>query len=130
MLYQAQNTTAIKPEGLSYGFDSPIELVGVFLFSILEFKDCQEYDTCEYCNSKHEIKTFHNYSSLSLGVIKYANERNMKNVTPNMMPTVIMNLPDIMLPMTPAVRVYFAASAKIVPIIFRLSLFTFCFLST
>ena len=52
----------------------------------------------------------------------------MINVAPNIKPTGIINFPDNMLPMTPAVRVYFAASAKILLITFRLSLFIAVFL--
>ena len=93
-------------------------------FLILKFKDYKKDHSCKHCHSKNDIQSFHNYSSfLSSGVIKYAS--NVKTI--KIMPIKTLekreSFPVSKLPIAPAVSVYFAASANILPIVFLRSLF-------
>lgn len=93
-------------------------------FSVLNLESYKKNNSCQHRNPKHNVKSFHGYSSLSFGVTKYANTANSKNAEPSEIPTDSRIFPDNMLPITPAVRVYLAASANIFAITFLLSLFT------
>ena len=93
-------------------------------FFILNFKGYKKDDAGQHCHAEHYVKTFHDYFSLSFGVTKYAKIVNSRKVAPRDIPTVAISLPAIALPTTPAVSTYFAASAKMAPTSFLLSLFT------
>ncbi len=73
--------------------------------------------------AKHDIKSFHCHSSfLSFGVTKYASMIRQRTVTPSTTPIENTNFSASILPMTPTVRVYLAASAKILATTLLLSL--------
>ncbi|MDI6794876.1 MAG: hypothetical protein QME81_18750, partial [bacterium] len=98
------------------------------LFSILKFEKYQEGYTCCCCYPKCNKKIYlHLQPPSSFGVMKYASRRNiMKNIPIPMLDSKEY-LPDKILPITPAVSVYLAASPKILPIIFLRSLFMILF---
>lgn len=95
-----------------------------FLFlPVLNHKvNCSNKST-KYNYTHHDIKSFHLYSSLSFGVITYAKMPSNKIAIPNESPTENVILPVNVLPITPIVKAYFAASAKILATTFLLSLF-------
>ncbi len=98
-------------------------LMAVF-FSVLNRKINGDTDSGQDNYAEHNIKSFHCYSSLSFGVTKYAIPPRNITVNPSVSPSRAVIFPANILPMTPAVNVYLAASAKILAITFLLSLFT------
>jgi hypothetical protein len=93
-------------------------------FSVLNLKGYEKNDASENSDSKHNVKSFHGYSSLSFGVRKYANSIKTTNTMANSIPLANGILPANIPPIAPAVSVYLAASANIFAITFLLSLFT------
>lgn len=93
-------------------------------FPVLNCKINSSNNTAKYNYAHHCIKSFHCYYSLSLGVIKYAKTPNSKIAIANERPAKNVILPVRKLPITPTVKAYLAASAKILATTFLLSLFT------
>lgn len=102
-----------------------MSLAFFFCFPVLNNKiDCSSKST-KYNYAQHHIKSFHCYSSfLSFGVTKYAIQPRNRTVNPIVIAKDRVNFSANILPIIPTVKVYLAASAKILATTFLLSLFT------
>lgn len=78
-----------------------------FLFlSILNCKINSKTNCGQYNNTKHNIKSFHCYSSLSFGVKKYAANMSIETVNPIVIAKGRVNFSANILPITPAINVF------------------------
>jgi len=97
-----------------------------FLFlPILNRKINGSSSASQYHYAHHRNKPFHCHSSLSLGVIKYAKMPNSIIANASKKPDRKENLPDRMLPITPTIKAYLAASANMLATTFLLSTFNY-----
>lgn len=99
-----------------------MRLAILFFFFVLNCKVNSKGYPKQCCADYQNIKSLHDYSSLSFGVKKYAIPVSIEKSNTNSIPTIDDNFSANKEPIIPAIKTYFAASANIVATTFLLSL--------